>query len=567
MMRDHRLVAVALVVLLVALFAQAWTGVRMNSPTFDEPYHIVRSYVYLKTGDSSLIARGGHPPFANLLHVLPLLFRDDIRIPDHQPGWTDAPEFKDLFRVADEFLWRVGNDVEAIMVSTRLTVVLLSLALALLVFCWARELYGVGAGLIAVFLYVFDPNVIAHSSVVTTDLSAALSIMLSVYCLYRFCVRPSAARLVITGVAFGLAQATKFSALFLVPILMLLLLIRLSGSVSAVVSGSGSASWLARLWQAARSMLVIVLVGALVVWAVYGLAVRPLVPREDRHPVLDRFLPQGNDDIRRLVYVLAENLPAPAPAYLDDLAWLANYARAGHPSFLLGQRGVTGWWFYFPVALLTKTPIPTLLLLGAALIVSVRSRRREDAFLVVPMAVLFLASMFSSIDIGYRNIVPVLPFAFILIGRLAGELRPGIQRAVLAAMLVWNVAAAAMIYPHHLAYFNELCGGPSKGYHYLVDSNLDWGQDLKYLKQYMDERGIDQIYLNYFGVGDPAFYGIQYSPMPGRPPASGSLPAYYALSATSLQGVYAGGAAAQHWLAGYTPIDSVGYSILIYRLP
>ena len=568
-----RLVALLLI---LALCAQVGLHVVSSSPTFDEPYHITRSYVYLKTGDSALLALGGHPPFANLLSVSPLLLRSDVRLPQHEPGWPDAPTFKDLFRVADEFIWRTGNDADGIVLWARLPGMALSVGLALLVFRWAAELSGVRAGLLALLLYAFDPNIIAHSGVVTTDLGATFFIFLSVYCLWWFCRGPTWGRLLLTGIVFGLAQATKFSALSLVPVSVVLLAVCLLDGARQPMDwpfcARGRFAQRPRLQRAWCMIVVcglIFVIGSAVVWAVYGFELGPLMPREDSHPLLDRYLPVNSLAVKRVAYAIAERIPVAAPAYFSELAWLQRYTRAGHPSYLMGSRGVAGWWFYFPVAFLIKTPIPLLLLVPVALWLSLQRRAdwKEEVFLLVPVVLFAASSVVSSIDIGYRNILPVLPFIFVYVSKVASRVLTPLLKAALLVLCAWYVLGTVFVSPHYLAYFNEVIGGPVNGHQYLVDSNLDWGQELKNLKKYVDERGVAEIYLSYFGTADPAYYGIRFQPMPAEPPAPGQAPEYYAISATNLQNVYAPEGAGAHWLAQYAPQDAIGYSMFVYRLP
>jgi 4-amino-4-deoxy-L-arabinose transferase-like glycosyltransferase len=436
--------------------------------------------------------------------------------------------------------------------------------------------YGYLAALLALLLYASDPNIIAHSSVVTTDLGATVAFLATVYCLWRFCQKPSWTRLLLTGIVFGLAQATKFSALFLAPICLIILGIWISRQSSPTLPLSlplaqrlSAHPRLQRAYHVFLLCVIIFLVGAVVLWGVYGLKVSPLLPHEESHPLLDRLLPTSHPLIRRLAYSLAEHFPVPAPAYFADLAWLQRYARSGHASFLAGSYGRSGWWFYFPVAFLIKTPVPVLILLLAAAYHSwrVKSPAHDAYFLVVPAMLFFVSSMLSSIDIGYRNILPVLPFLFIYVSQIATRVVGRVARAALVVLCAWCLLGTLLLSPHYLAYFNELVGGPTNGYRYLVDSNLDWGQDLKHLKRYLDSRAISEVYLSYFGTADPGYYGIDFLPMPEKPPAAAAEPAYYVISATSLQGVYAGGANRAHWLAQYEPGDRVGYSMFVYRLP
>jgi len=561
-------------VLLVVLSAQIWIAIRSWSPTFDEPYHILRAYVYLKNGDSALLGIGGHPPFTNLLSVAPLLLRSDIKLPSHEAGWPQIGAFRDLFSVADQFFWQIGNDTESILTWSRLPALCLSLCLAGLVFWWAKERNGMWAGLLALGLYAMDPNLIAHSSVVTTDLGATFFVFVNAYCLHSFCQRPSWAKLSLTGIVFGLAQATKFSCLFLAPITLLILAIwACSGSREpSSFALPGQARIRVRLGQRVYLVLglwlLILLIGFIVLWAVYGFQVRPFLPHESSHPVLDRYIPGDSTALRQMVYAVAEHLPVPVPAYFAGLAWLQRYSQAGHPSYLLRQYGTSGWWFYFPVALAIKTPIPTLLVLLSALYLWIRRRKAvDDYFLLVPMCLFFAGSMFSSIDIGYRNILPVLPLAFVFASKLATQASARVTHVALAALGAWLVFGTLRVSPHYLAYFNECVGGPDQGYKYLADSNLDWGQDLKNLKRYVDEHGVTTLYLDYFGTASPGYYGIRSLSLPDNEPAPDAPLAYYAVSATSLLRVYGPGEELIPWIARQKPVDKVGYSIFIYRLP
>ncbi|MBM4431069.1 MAG: glycosyltransferase family 39 protein, partial [Chloroflexi bacterium] len=453
-MSNNSLVRLGAALLLIALCLQVLAGIITTSPTFDEPYHIVRSYVYLKTGDRALLARGGHPPWANMISVAPLLLRSDIALPPHQPGWPEVPDFKGLFWLADEFLWRLGNDAESIVSWARLPGVLLSALLAGLVFLWARQLHArcvghlaaTSAALLALLLYAFDPNLIAHTAVVTTDLGATLFIFWAVYCLWRFCRQPSWSRLLLTGLVFGFAQATKFSSLFLAPIFVVLLALWvLDKDTDDMLFALPGENWLAgrRAWQRIYRLLglsvVVFSLGLLVVWAIHGFEVGRLLPHEDTHPLLDRLLHLRNPGVKRMVYSLAENLPVPAPSYFAALAWLQRYTAAGHPSFLMGNYGTQGWWYYFPVAFVIKTPVPMLLLLLAAAYLTLRHRQkwRDEAFLLVPAGLFLVSGMLSPIDIGYRNILPVLPFAFVYVSKV-GLLAVGrLQRVLLVLLCSW----------------------------------------------------------------------------------------------------------------------------------
>jgi hypothetical protein len=248
---------------------------------------------------------------------------------------------------------------------------------------------------------------------------------------------------------------------------------------------------------------------------------------------------------------------------------------AGFSTFLNGNYSVHGWWYFYPVVFLLKTPVPILLLLFTALLYCWKKRRDgwfDAVYLLFLIVALFAVFCSSSFAVGVRYLLPVYPCIFVLIGGLWHyENR---IRYLIYVMALWHVAAALYIAPHYLAYFNELVGGPNNGYKYLVDSNLDWGQDLKGLKKYMDEHGIKRISLSYFGIDSPKRYGIDYDWLPShhlynpQPENEKNFPPnrFLAISATNLQGVYLEPKDMFKWLQNYKPVAKIGYSIFVYDL-
>jgi hypothetical protein len=261
-------------------------------------------------------------------------------------------------------------------------------------------------------------------------------------------------------------------------------------------------------------------------------------------------------------------------------------------SFLRGHYSKNGFWNYFLWSFLLKTPLVTLAAIALGVICAVRQRlpRLTLAFLLVPPAVYLLFSMVTRVNIGHRHILPVYPFLFVLCGSLAVEWTRCQVRTrwwtatltfaaiVVSAFIVWAPPwKPAIVFPHYLAYFNELAGGPRNGYKSLVDSNLDWGQDLKNLKRWLERRNITEpINLCYFGSSDPRFYQFPHLHLPGTfdvaPQVSfdqAKVPGYLAISATNLQGLFfnaAGRAAWQKFLENAKLVDTIGYSIFIYRI-
>jgi hypothetical protein len=554
---------IATVLLLLALFAQLLFSARQKSPTVDEPSHLGRGYGYLKTGDMRMSRDAGHPLLFNLLCALPLLLLRDMPLPEQLPDWHSG--FRNAFAV--ELAFSGAVPVHRLFFLSRLPVILTTLCLVALSARWAGELYGPWGRILTMALCAFDPNLIAHGRLVTTDLGITALFFLSVYAFWRFLRRPSLPALLLAGFAVGLAQSTKFSAMLIFPMLGLLGLIEVFSPRSALCQVARYRSlkrrWLSGLAALAGAMVVIVALAALTVWAVYGFSYG---------------LPAG------------WRISVPAPIYVEGIAKTFGHAAAtGHPAFLMGKHSTHGWWYYFPVAFALKTPLPALVGLLGALLSGLRRRvsRAELALLFIP-TIYFGLSMRSVLNIGYRHLLPMLPFLWVYVGRtgslLAGALAARGWRWISiagGALVTWYVIGTVAIAPHYLAYFNTLAGGPDGGWRYLVDSNLDWGQDLPALRAYVEREQPSRVYLSWFGTTYPYLYGLDLEyrllpshfsyPYPGAAPRSAFNPAHpapglYAIGATNLQGV---GLAAGDVFASFRdrePLTRLGHSLFLYEI-
>jgi hypothetical protein len=254
-------------------------------------------------------------------------------------------------------------------------------------------------------------------------------------------------------------------------------------------------------------------------------------------------------------------------------------SRTGHRAFLAGQLSQTGWWYFFPVTFAIKTPLPTLILVGFALACGWARRNLFDRlFLLLPPVAVLGVSMSSHINIGYRHILPMVPFLLVFGSQVASrpwatEGRRYARVALVSGLLAWQVAGTLRVAPHHLAFFNELVGGPGQGYKYLVDSNLDWGQDLLGLAGYVREHHVDRVKLAYFGLVTPEVVrsvGINFEPVTSREETEPSA-GVYAISATYLQGPYGSGFLGGEgppfpWLRQLEPEAVIGYTVFVYRV-
>jgi hypothetical protein len=578
-MRRSVLFAVVVVLLLAAIPIQAVPSLVRKSATFDEASHLSSAYEYLVTG--VFRQHLDHPPLADQIAAFPLLFLK-LQLP------TDEASQKSLIRFGNRFVYRNVRDADTILLWGRLPIVLLTMLLGWVVFSWGRELGHPGAGLLALFLCVFDPNILAHGRLATNDLAVTCFSFIAVYRFWKLLSSPGWANVIWAGLAFGLSQASKFSAVLLVPILVLLAALwLLSGHKMHApfpLPGSRLLSQrpgLIRAYALVAVFLTIFLIGFALVWADYRFEVGTVLGEGRQLSWLDERL-DGSRWESAVRYLFWE-LPIPAHKYIYGLAVKYTHTEVGRPTFLMGDLSGEGWWYYFLIAFLIKTPIPLLILLTVATILTVVQRTsfwRREAFLLIPVLIWFGVNSSSGFNLGYRHLLPALPFLFVFAGQVVavGKIRwQTVIVGLVAILCVWQLVGILRIHPHYLAYFNELVGGPENGYKYLVDSNLDWGQDLKGLGAYLKAQSVDRVELSYFGTADPAYYGISYTCLPSFgilskdkcpiEPGFQGRAGVFALSATHLQGVYLNDPHTFDWLKEREPEAVIGYSIFVYRVP
>ncbi len=582
------------VVLLLSLFAlQAVLSLRGKFATFDEAFYLSRGHSYLVTADSRMVSRF-HPPLAQVLVALPLVGLD-LEPPERDPAWWLPKSDLSNRTFALNFLYRNRAPWQTILTRGRLMMVGLGVVVGLVVFLWALELWGVRAGLLALVLYAFSPNLLAHARLTTTDFAVAGLSFAACYLLWRFYRQPGLLRLVLAGLLLGLALLSKLSALIFCPVVVLLSILYVLAPPkrqSTCDPQPGEAderaapTWGRRVAVALVAVLVVAVVACGVIWLGYagatgpgsreefirevcGIVFRPTVPQTAMTVVKGL--------LGRVGPTLAALIPWPKQ-YWELLAWLVAKSHTGHRAFLADRLSQSGWWYYFPVVLAIKTPLPTLILAALALVVGWSRRTLFDRlFLLIPATAFLLVSMTSHINIGYRHVLPVLPFVLVFAGQVGAwqartRARTWGKWALVGALVAWCVAGTVRVAPHYLAYFNELVGGPRRGYRYLVDSNLDWGQDLLGLRDYLRGHNIDQVKLAYFGLATPDIIrsvGIAHEPLT-RQEESEPTPGTYAISATRLQGAYGvgilGGATSEPfaWFKRLEPEAVIGYSIFVY---
>jgi Dolichyl-phosphate-mannose-protein mannosyltransferase len=499
------------VALVLALGLQLVLSVRQESQTWDEGDHIFAGYMSWKRADFGLNPE--HPPLVKLLATVPLLPLP-LRVPEVQDRNFKIEAFLD----GKDFLYR--NDADAILFRTRVAAAVLTLLTALLVFAATREMFGAGAGLVALALLAFEPNLLAHGALVTTDAGISCFMFATVYAFYRYVKAPSWRRLSLVGLSAGLALATKHSGIFLFPILFLLAACEVARQRLAA-GRTGEAAWGTgrRALRLAASLVAVTVVALAVLWAFYGFRYRARPEGAQLNPPFAEYVGWLKPREAWIISTAARLhvLPESYLYGMADVRLTADF----YPSYVSGKTYPHGVWFYFPVAFVIKSTLAflALLLLAAGALATRRlSRGREVLFLTVPPAFYLLVAMNAGANIGVRHILPLYVFLSALAGGAAWALigRSRKWAYAVGALLLFHAASSLFAFPHYIAYSNELWGGPGSTYKHLSDSNADWGEQLKAVKKYLDGRGVKDCWFVYFaeGVAEPGYYGIPCKPLP-----------------------------------------------------
>lgn len=484
-----RVATIVSVLALLAFGAGAFSTARATSAVVDEQLYLGSGLRYWKHGDVSPEVSGGYGPVAPAIVSAPLRIAELL-------GRIDLPDEPEAIAAT------LKAREPALLPLARTASIVLALLLGVLVVLAARRLQGSGGGAVAALLFASSPDMLAHGALATTDLPLAAFAFAA---LASFLSWVRTARRVDLGlfvVTLALAAGCKHSALPFVGAGLAIFLVVLA----VWATFFAPCSELARRIEAApgkglaRTLVKLLACGSLALClsaALYGTARGPL------SAVLEARTSPGS-------WTLAQ----PVPAYFQSLAFQLEHARKGHRAYFLGQTSDEGWPAYFVVAIALKWPLPLLLLAGAG--AALVARRRDPAHVLaalafgIPAVVLGVLLSRARLDLGVRYLLPALPAAILLATEGALGLcrsRPG--RVVAAVLIAWQVAGAVRTHPDHLAFFNEAASGTGGGATALADSNLDWGQDLPALHDWMRENRVERVSLSWFGSSDPAAWGIE----------------------------------------------------------
>jgi hypothetical protein len=518
---------VSLIILFILIVSVI--NAKNDSPIYDEIAHIPAGYSYLTQHDMRLNPE--HPPLIKDLSALPLVFMH-LNFDTQKPFWNENPNDAQ-WNAGKYFLYQAGNNPEKIVFWSRLPIIFLSLILGIFIFVWARQLAGITAGIIALILYAFDPNILGHNHYVTTDLGIAAFFAFALYYFIKFLKNPSWKNVFFGGIFLGLLQLAKFSSVLIFPILGLILLI---GREKTKEKFKLLGEYLGKGFLAFGISL-------LLVWAVYQLNTFAM-PTEKLPQIMQYYFHPQQAKNQALNQALVENLThlnekpllAPLADYFFGIARVFQRVAGGNVTYFMEEVSTTGFLSYFPIVFLIKEPLPIIFLIlfsfcqigkklknipknfikkiWQSLIDYIRTSPAEFSMLLF----IFLYSLISitgRLNIGLRHLFPIFPFIYILVAKKITEFikkeHPWeikkFSSIILLSFLAWLIIEAATAFPNYVSYFNQLAGGPKNGYHYVTDSNADWGQDLIRLRSFLaNHPEIDKIRVDYFGIADLNYY-------------------------------------------------------------
>ncbi len=630
--------AIVCAALLICFAVLSFTAAATKSATWDEPEHLLGAYLHRHHKDFRVNPED--PALFGWIASLPLR-NDEFRVDlSRQAFKVIADDTRMQWPFIVDTLYRTGgNDAEAALRKSRGAALAVGVLLGALIAWWTYELAGGIAAILATALFSFDPNFLGHASIVKNDVMLSAAMVALAFSLWKFGRRGTPLRFAALALAAGAAISVKYSGVLAAPVVVILMFVRALMPVDWRVVGMNLDTRLKRVAAASIACIGAAMIAYLFVWTCYGfrfsatpdsnlnINTARLVALAKQNEVIAQYVRpmERMSESQRIAtpepgitqQQVDEHEPARIVRIMEWLegdkflpqAWLAGFlytyeSTLIRSSFLLGDYRVTGWWYFFPLAMLFKTPLATLaaamMVLCAALLWKFAGRfvnpgspspgpsregtgerraidRWAFACLMVSSGLYALSALTANLNLGLRHVLPLYPFIFVASGVVlaviferwgwAGQL---IVIVIGIGLLVETISA----YPNYIAFFNAPSGGSRGGIKLLGDSNLDWGQDLKLLAQWQRSHPGTKLYLSYFGVADPKSYGIDATHIAGgwpfAEPQPVTTPGVLAISATNLQGIYMAREARDVFRGQFTdrrPIDVLGGTIYLYEIP
>ena len=523
---------VAVFILLGTLLTLSLIESSKESATFDEVVHIPAgaSYVIYKNPEMNK----EHPPLLKYLSGLSASYLGNIILPNYESSFSQWQFGRAVLYKTPE------NNADRIVFLARLPIIVLTVALAIVLYGWTRELIGANAALGCLALFCLDPNMIAFAHLVTFDLPTGFFITTSLYFLWKALTKYNSRYFIVTGLLLGLAISSKTSAVvFILPIALILLVVFLQSSKSN-----------RKLDFFVKGLLLILLSAFCIIWltyiSIFGLTRVNILPEQ----------------------------------FLYSLKFLFWRFYTPQVSYVVGRVTNTGNWWFLLLGILIKTTLPLLILSLIGLITLIKRYFNEQndkiiLCLALPLIIFTLIAMQSSTSPELRYIFMIYPLLYIVASfgiqnmyKKRGNIKPSsIKQVILFLMpLFYYVLALILYFPNYITFSNGLIGTPSTSYRLLAGSNSDWGQGLIQLKAYTTKYDIKQLQIVYFGEAVPDYYGFKdVTKFPQDRHSLEVLSGPLAVSVSSAN--YIGLVKDDYRIKNVAPVDIVANSILIYYLP
>lgn len=557
---------ILVIMFLIAICSSAGAfGIPGDSGTTDEVAHIPSGYSYVKYFDFRLNPE--HPPLAKALAGVPLAVQKDIKGPMDNWSWNGINQWDSGWYM----LYETSNNPAKVLFWARLPMILLMIGLGLFLYKWASELFGRKVGLLVLVLYSFYPDILAHGRLVTTDVPAALGFVVATYYFNKTLVNRTLKSVILAALALGLAQLLKFSAFLLFIIFFILIIIRV------ILERSEKEKFWFLLWRYLKIYFWTSFLSVIVVWIVYI----PFVwktPASIEHQVINNNLTSDprTQSLKNFLYLFEGNpITRALGHYLLGIMLVVGRVGGGNATYALGHVSDKAISWYFPFAWIVKTPITIILLFISSLVAYFAKRKKSKdeiwlgALLLVPIIVYWAITLKGSLNIGIRHLIPTIPFVLLLIGWLIYTIWRGRRfwlKIIVGILILFMVGSTISYYPSFIGYFNESVPRNDR-YKYLIDSSLDWGQDMLRLKKYVADNNIKKIKIDYFGGSRAEYYFPNSTPWHS---SYGPTTGWLAVSATFYQSSKLYGPMEKkwsyEWLDNFKPVTQIGGSILLFHI-
>lgn len=539
-------------ILLLAQFISQIFLAKYDSQTTDEGVHLSAGYTYITRADFRFNPE--HPILVKILAALPLLVIKP-NLPQDAKYWDRAANFihdnwQESRSFGEEMLYFFGNNAQKLLFWGRLPIIFLTLILGIVIFLISYKFFNSSTGLVAVILYVTNPTINANGHLITTDIAVTLGYVITIYILWVFFQKPNWKNTIFLGLALGFAALTKYTSVILIPIIIVLFIYQ------AILYKEKTKIIFAKFVK--------IILAFIITWMIicscylFKLDFAPKIESPNQ-----TFLAPAYINLTKQSYINFYNtfecFLVPRD-YFKGMHILVLHAQGGHNSFLLGKTSSRGWWYYFPVLFLAKNPIPTLIIIFLSLHFFVFSRKRnsKSIFLVLAAGTYFAFAMESRADLGIRHLLPIFPLLFIIAGQIV-KIKSKFFSYFVWILLILSIVESIIIFPNYISYYNQIVGGTDNGYKIARDSNLEWGEDLKLIKMYMDQKNIQSPFVEYMWDSKSAldYYKINYQ----NPQLldKDNPHGYLIINATSLHNPN------YLWLAKYQPIDRVSPGVFVYK--